>query len=201
MDDSVRFGHVYHTLQTRVTRTLLNAFLDPKKSMTQHYGAIQGFAALGPSMTGRNNATTVCLLMLPNLEPYLQLLEPEMLLEKQKNEVKRQEAWRVFDDKRKATNDLWSQQPPPKKVASDGSLSSISLPGNMNSSPTMLIDSDMAPSSSSQRVPNEVTSGGGNRRETLKKDMDAGHLLASLFELFGEGILPFIPSPEMSYFL
>ena len=34
--------------------------------------------------------------MLPNLETYMKLLEPEMLLEKQKNEMKRYEAWRVY---------------------------------------------------------------------------------------------------------
>lgn len=36
------------------------------------------------------------LLILPNLELYLKFLEPEMLLEKQKNEMKRHEAWRVY---------------------------------------------------------------------------------------------------------
>lgn len=36
------------------------------------------------------------MLIVPNLEPYLQLLVPEMLLEKQKNETKRHEAWRVY---------------------------------------------------------------------------------------------------------
>ncbi|KAL6010270.1 hypothetical protein ACLOJK_000701 [Asimina triloba] len=241
--------------ETRVTRTLLNAFLDPKKAMTQHYGAIQGFAALGPSV--------VRLLVLPNLEPYLQLLEPEMLLEKQKNEVKRHEAWRVYGallraagqclydrlklfpdllsppassvwrtnkrivtmhgNKRKASNDLSSQQPPLKKVASDGRLGSISLSadmqGSMNSFPTMPSNSDMGPSSSSRAVSNEKTSGGGNRREkgsiggqtpktmsavltqAWKEDLDAGHLLGSLFELFGEGIFSFMQSPETSFFL
>ncbi|KAK3001577.1 hypothetical protein RJ639_021680 [Escallonia herrerae] len=83
-----RFGHVYDTLQTRLTKTFLNAFVDPKKAMTQHYGAIQGLAALGPNV--------VRLLIMPNLETYLRLLEPEMLLEKQKNEMKRHEAWRVY---------------------------------------------------------------------------------------------------------
>jgi hypothetical protein len=34
--------------------------------------------------------------LLPNLEAYIRLLEPEMLLETQKNEVKRHEAWRVY---------------------------------------------------------------------------------------------------------
>lgn len=38
---------MYHNLQGRVTRTLLHAFLDPKKALTQHYGAIRGLAALG----------------------------------------------------------------------------------------------------------------------------------------------------------
>jgi hypothetical protein len=42
------------------------------------------------------NFEQVRLLIIPNLEPYLQLLAPEMLLEKQKNEMKRLEAWRVY---------------------------------------------------------------------------------------------------------
>lgn len=45
-----RFGHVYNNLQPRVTRTLLHAFLDPTKALPQHYGAIQGLSALGPSV-------------------------------------------------------------------------------------------------------------------------------------------------------
>lgn len=83
-----RFGHVYNSLQTRLTKTLLHAFLDPKRAMTQHYGAIQGLAALGPNVVRR--------LILPNLETYLKLLEAEILFEKQKNEMKRHEAWRVY---------------------------------------------------------------------------------------------------------
>ena len=35
-------------LQPRISKTLLQAFLDPKRAMTQHYGAIKGLAALGP---------------------------------------------------------------------------------------------------------------------------------------------------------
>lgn len=45
-----RYGHAYHNLQSRVTRTLLNALLDPTKTLPQHYGAIQGLAAFGPSV-------------------------------------------------------------------------------------------------------------------------------------------------------
>ncbi|GAV62413.1 TAF domain-containing protein/DUF1546 domain-containing protein [Cephalotus follicularis] len=83
-----RFGHVYSSLQTRLTRTLLNTILDPRRALTQQYGAIQGLAALGPNV--------VRLLILPNLRPYLQLLEPETLFETQRNGMKRHEAWRVY---------------------------------------------------------------------------------------------------------
>lgn len=83
-----RYAQVYNNLQTRLTRTLVHAFLDPKRAMTQHYGAIQGLAALGPNV--------VRCFILPNLEKYLRFLEPEMMLKKQKHEVKRHEAWRVF---------------------------------------------------------------------------------------------------------
>ncbi|KAE9591192.1 putative TAF6 HEAT repeat domain-containing protein [Lupinus albus] len=83
-----RFGHVYHNLQPRVTKTFLHAFLDPTKSLPQHYGAIKGIAALGSRM--------VRSLIIPNLKPYLHLLEPEMQLEKQKNEIKRHAACQVY---------------------------------------------------------------------------------------------------------
>lgn len=82
------YGQIYNTLQPRLTKTLINTFLDPKRAITQHYGAIQGLAALGPNL--------VRLYILPNLETYMHLLGPEMLLETQKNEMKRQEAWTVY---------------------------------------------------------------------------------------------------------
>jgi len=53
------------------------------------YGGFEKFVIL-------LNSEQVRLLILPNLEPYLHLLAPEMLLEKQKNEMKRLEAWRVY---------------------------------------------------------------------------------------------------------
>lgn len=42
-----RFGHIYHNLQPRVTKTFLHSFLDPTKALPQHYGAIKGIEALG----------------------------------------------------------------------------------------------------------------------------------------------------------
>ncbi|KVH93169.1 Armadillo-type fold [Cynara cardunculus var. scolymus] len=82
-----RFGHNYSSLQKRLTKTLLKSFLDQKRTLTQHYGAIQGLSALGPDV--------VRSLLLPNLEIYLGFLE-EMLLENQKKEMTRHEAWRVY---------------------------------------------------------------------------------------------------------
>ncbi|KAJ9537656.1 hypothetical protein OSB04_030389 [Centaurea solstitialis] len=82
-----RFGHNYSSLQKRLTKTLLKSFLDQKRTLTQHYGAIQGLAALGPDV--------VRSLLLPNLKTYLCFLE-EMLIENQKKEMTRHEAWRVY---------------------------------------------------------------------------------------------------------
>ncbi|XP_020682335.1 transcription initiation factor TFIID subunit 6 isoform X1 [Dendrobium catenatum] len=255
-----RYGHVYHNLQSRLTKTLLHAFLDPSKALTQHYGAIRGLAALGPSV--------VRLLILPNLETYLQLLEPEMLLEKQKNEMKRKEAWHVYGallgaagkclydrlkmfpgllsrpnrftwkhkgriattmpngNKRKsvASNHHSTQQPPLKKLAGDGSVNSMPVMPAMSNAQSVadgfgnnaLTDPGIRPSTSTGRLSSNESIPGGSRREmgnsrapkthsilsqAWKEDLDAGYLLASLFELFGEAIFSFIQPVEMSVFL
>ncbi|KAF9666490.1 hypothetical protein SADUNF_Sadunf16G0234600 [Salix dunnii] len=245
-----RFGHAYHNLQPRIMRTLVHAFLDPTKSLPQHYGSIQGLAALGPSV--------VRLLILPNLEPYLLLLEQEMLLEKQKNEIKRHEAWRVFgaltraaglcmydrlkmlpglltppgrviwksngrvvtaiSNKHKASTDNLMQQPLLKKIAADSTISAMpmnSMPvekqGAASGFPTIVGASSVSVSAISRKVSNENTprreiGGRGLNTSTIlaqawKEDMDAGHLLTSLFELFGESMFCFTPKPELSFFL
>ncbi|XP_065016757.1 transcription initiation factor TFIID subunit 6-like [Musa acuminata AAA Group] len=247
-----RYGHVYHNLQSRLTKTLINAFLDPSKALTQHYGAIQGLAALGTSV--------VRLLVLPNLEPYLQLLHPEMQLEKQKNEMKRKEAWRVYgallraagkclydrlklfpgllspprhpgwringrvatshSNKRMSSTNLSSQQPPFKKVASDGptgAMQPIAMTANLQGAPdgfpTRSSGTGVGQPSTSGQVPMKTTGGrqekGGSvapkgsavLAQAWKEDLDAGRLLASLFQLFGEGVFSFIQPVEMSFFI
>ncbi|RKP38783.1 hypothetical protein BJ085DRAFT_8743, partial [Dimargaris cristalligena] len=60
------YGPAYHTLQQRVTRTLLRAFLDPTKPLATHYGALVGLTRLG--------APVVKLLILPNIKAYSALL-------------------------------------------------------------------------------------------------------------------------------
>uniref|UniRef100_A0A6M2ED43 TATA box binding protein associated factor (TAF) histone-like fold domain-containing protein n=1 Tax=Populus davidiana TaxID=266767 RepID=A0A6M2ED43_9ROSI len=245
-----RFGHAYHNLQPRIMRTLVHAFLDPTKSLPQHYGSIQGLAALGPSV--------VRLLILPNLEPYLLLLEQEMLLEKQKNEIKRHEAWQVYGaltraaglcmydrlkmlpgllippslaiwksngrvmtaipNKRKASTDHLMQQPPLKKIAADSAIGAMpknSMPVEMQGAasgfPTAVGASSVSVSAisrqlSSENTPQREISGRGLKTSAVlaqawKEDMDAGHLLSSLFELFSESMFSFTPKPELSFFL
>lgn len=245
-----RFGHAYHNLQPRIMRTLVHVFLDPTKSLPQHYGSIQGLAALGPSV--------VRLLILPNLEPYLLLLEQEMLLEKQKNEIKRHEAWQVYGaltraaglcmydrlkmlpgllippslaiwksngrvmtampNKRKASTDHLMQQPPLKKIAADSAIGAMpknSMPVEMQGAasgfPTAVGASSVSVSAisrqlSSENTPRREISGRGLKTSAVlaqawKEDMDAGHLLASLFELFSESMFSFTPKPELSFFL
>ncbi|KAI7833019.1 transcription initiation factor TFIID subunit 6 [Kickxella alabastrina] len=65
-----QFGHSYHTLQARIARTLLRAFLDPTKPLTTHYGAIVGLTKLGVSI--------IRVLVLPNIKSYMSLLDAEM---------------------------------------------------------------------------------------------------------------------------
>ncbi|XP_039170152.1 transcription initiation factor TFIID subunit 6-like isoform X2 [Eucalyptus grandis] len=242
------YGHVYHNLQPRVIRTLVHAFLDPKKSLPQHYGAIKGLAALGPSV--------VRLLIIPNLEPYLQLLSSELLPENQRNEIKRLEAWRVYgallsaaglcmynrlkmlpnllspptravwktngkvatsrmvtiSNKRRASSDNLRQQPPLKRVATEGMI------GGMPANSMQGVGSGFSGAvggpgvSVLRQLPSEGTSGrdpgGGSTSKTSnalaqawKEDVNAGHLLASLFEYFGESMFCFTPKPELSFFL
>ncbi|XP_061351874.1 transcription initiation factor TFIID subunit 6-like [Gastrolobium bilobum] len=247
-----RYGHIYHNLQPRVTKTFLHSFLDPTKALTQHYGAIKGIAALGSRL--------VRLLILPNLEPYLHLLEPEMQLEKQKNEIKRHEAWQVYGallcavgqcmhekvkifsslfspptratsrgkgkamiampSKRKASADnlMQQQQPPMKKIAIDGSgivvpmnSMSVEMQGSTGGFSTMTGVSNVGMSSMSRQLNNDNMPGrevGGQQwkastilAQAWKDDMDAGHLLSSVIELFGESVLSFIPKPEACIFL
>lgn len=246
-----RFGHVYHDLQQRITRTLLHAFLDPTKALPQHYGAIQGLAALGPSV--------VRLLILPNLEVYMQLLEPEMTPEKQKNEMKRLEARHVYgallraaglcmydrlkmfptllvpppcpirknigkiattmSNKRKPSSDNLMQQPPLKKIATDtgiGVMPMNSMPVNMQAVAAGGYSNALGGSSAGiPSIPRQLSTNNLSGRDAggrvlrtsavlaqaWKEDTDAGNLLASLFELFGESLLAFTPKPELSFFI
>jgi len=59
-----RYGTAYATMQPRILRTLVHAFLDPQKPLTTHYGAVVGLTALGSSVVES--------LLMPNLLFYVE---------------------------------------------------------------------------------------------------------------------------------
>ncbi|KAF9935534.1 hypothetical protein BGZ65_003288, partial [Modicella reniformis] len=73
-----KYGSSYHTLQPRVTRTLLRAFLDPEKPLTTHYGAILGLSRMGNEVFKT--------LVVPNLKTYSSVIEPELGLDFQEDD-------------------------------------------------------------------------------------------------------------------
>ncbi|TYH21093.1 hypothetical protein ES288_A04G015000v1 [Gossypium darwinii] len=220
-----RFGHVYHNLQPRVTRTLLHAFLDPTKTFPQHYGAIQGLAALGPSVLlepeiKRHEAWCVYgallraagLCMYDRLKMFPSLLAPPTRPVWKSNN-------KVATNKRKASTDtLMQQQPPAKKIATESAIGMMpinsmqtDLQWAVSGFSTTVGGSNIGVSSMSRPLSNDNMLGrevGGRVSKTStvlaqawKEDTDPGNLLASLFELFGESMLSFTPKPELSFFL
>ncbi|GJN21304.1 hypothetical protein PR202_gb08769 [Eleusine coracana subsp. coracana] len=222
-----RFGHVYHNLQTRLTKTLIHAFLDPAKSLTQHYGAVQGISALGPSAVDpipkeawRVYGALLCAAgkcLYDRLKLFPGLLSPSTrrLLRSDKRVATSN------PNKRKSSTDLSASQPPLKKMATDASMNSMaasSMAGNMQGTmdgfSTQLANPGMMQASStSQMVENtavavrrEQGSDLAQRvstvlRQAWKEDQDAGHLLGSLYEVFGEAIFSFVQPPEISIFV
>jgi transcription initiation factor TFIID subunit 6 len=81
-----KWGRDYATIQPRIVKTLVHAFLDVKKPLTTHYGSIVGLSALGNH--------TRQLMLLPNLDRYFKYLIPAM--EQTENTVKRSEAHMVY---------------------------------------------------------------------------------------------------------
>ncbi|GFR44075.1 hypothetical protein Agub_g5235 [Astrephomene gubernaculifera] len=81
-----RFGEPFYSLQVKISKQLLRTMLDGSKPLTSHYGAVAGLAAMGHS--------TVRLLLLPQLEPYLAKLQPA--LNARKEGVRQYEATKVY---------------------------------------------------------------------------------------------------------
>ena len=126
----------------------------------------------------------------------------------------------MFDsDKRKASMDNLLQQPPFKKLSSDGSMgvmptnSMQGVGGGFTSG--AVTGSDAGFSNINQQLQNENVSGSNVKREKIdvqaqkasalalawKEETDGGRLSSSLFEHFGLSMFSFIPSPELSSFL
>ncbi|KAG4378172.1 hypothetical protein GLYMA_18G290200v4 [Glycine max] len=202
-----RFGHVYSNLQSRLTKTLLNAFLDPKKALTQHYGAIQGLGALGPNVRAAGQCIYDRLKIFPTFPS-----PPLHAVWKTNAKVL------TSTHKRKASPEQLEQQPPLKKAATDGEIGVDLMNHEQEEAGTQAssADSIIGSSSSNTQMKNETTldgevrSNGGDTQalktsaaltQVWKDELNSGRTLVSLFELFGEGILSFIQAPEMYMFL
>jgi len=81
-----KFCNSYPSLQPRISKTLIQAFLDPKKPLTTHYGAIVGLTKLGRHVTQ--------LLLIPNIKDYMTLLHPELM---SSNLIRKQEAMKCHE--------------------------------------------------------------------------------------------------------
>lgn len=66
-----KYSKYSHNLKPRVARSCLKTFLDPKKPIGSHYGAILGLKAVG-------GAEAVRQLILPNLKAYGELLQESL---------------------------------------------------------------------------------------------------------------------------
>jgi len=95
-----RYGREYATIQPRITKTLAQAYMDPKRPLTTHYGAIVGFvlASIVPPHTrltiskcslSRISSHTRQLVVLPHLPQYMELLKEALNSD---NVIKRSEA-------------------------------------------------------------------------------------------------------------
>ena len=113
---------------------------------------------------------------------------------------------------------MQQQQPPLKKLATDGpggvvpmNSMSVDMQGSAGGFSTMMGVPSVGMSSMGRQLSNDNTPGRevGSQQlkvsavlaQAWKDDMDAGHLLSSVYELFGESLLSFIPKPEACMFL
>lgn len=60
---SKKYAHSSQQIRGKLARTCLQKFLDPSRSLGEHYGAISGMLAVG-------GAEAVCALIIPNLKAY-----------------------------------------------------------------------------------------------------------------------------------
>lgn len=111
----------------------------------------------------------------------------------------------MCEDKRKANEQELEEQPSPKKemMVTDGPMvSEDAVEGESGVNVNVVGESETETSSTKGKRRRRD----GNRtpaylKQLWKDDLNSGQLVMSLFELFGEGIMSFIPGPEMSLFL
>lgn len=80
-----RYAHTYPTLQPRVSKTLVVAWMDPNRSLNTHYGCIVSLRKLGPLVVKK--------LIVPYVKKYFELLSSAL---QAKNDATRMEASFVY---------------------------------------------------------------------------------------------------------
>lgn len=120
--------------------------------------------------------------------------------------------------KRKASVEHSEEQPPLKRVGTDGPLLDNSIPSvkeneveitTANSSdPDLATTSETMTASQKQESKNDIVQIDKLYRKSeailnqvWKDDLNSGKVLVLMLELFGESMFPFIPTPELSLFL
>ncbi|KAL7601157.1 hypothetical protein Lser_V15G24934 [Lactuca serriola] len=221
-----RFGHSYGDLQTRLTRTLHKSFSDRKQTLTQHYGAIQGLTALGPHVVRRYILPDLESYLGFLEEMILENKQKEIT----RHEAWRVYGALLRASGRSVYNLLKLFPVLPSQHANNVLRSKFRVIGTSEThrgkgneeeveekekekggSPMVVVTEDvegeMEGESPGVKGGRRKGKGKGLRRtpaylnQVWKDDLNSGKLVVSLFELFGEGIMSFIPSPEMSLFL
>lgn len=167
-----KYGASYHTLQPRIVKTLLMAFLDTQKPLTTHYGAIAGLIALGEN--------TVQLTLLEpsknsNLVAYTKLLELE--LKTATDPIKKQELLRCFGLLQSVAINYLAKQAANFRITADEEKQQQQHHHHHHHSHHSGTD----PASEIARTMQKNIS-------ALPKDMHSRY--EELFELFGEALVP-----------
>jgi len=183
-----RFGKAYANLQPRITKTLINAFLDLQRPLTTHYGAIVGLSSLGHYVTQ--------LLILPNLRSYLKFLEPEL---NSSNSIRRIEAKKCYGALLKAaghylarsTSTVYAAKPsksPTKKEQASEGMSKDSMDVAESSTEAGKDGTSTNSAESKPPIPAAIVPSGEQRAALEKLMPDLTTHYKELFDIFGESL-------------
>ena len=195
-----RFGGTYTNLQPRVTRTLLRALMDPAKPLTTHFGAIVGLAALGPTVTQ--------LLLLPNLNVYLEFLDAEAAkAEAAGDEARAHEAGRCRGAAVAAVGSFFRAV---RKEADSGPAAGTAAEREVGAkskgSPTVFSGEDgrvrvRLPGADVAGFPPAAAWAGSCSDTVASEDPEVARQMSSLSAWLADGLRPAVPAPELDLFL
>ncbi len=199
-----KFGANYHTLQPRVTKSLLHAFLDPTRPRTTHYGAIVGIGALGPSVTQ-------LLLMEPvqnsNVAAFCRFLEPEL---RSTNHIVRYEAQMCFGALLETCSSFFVRLSRFFTPIHDDATRSLYDFATTSKRADMTSDGDVTMDGEQQQQQHHVSTTDDKFKTAaltrdLRERMNAANIptdinlrYQELYSIFGEAILPYVSYDIMS---